>query len=79
MALAVELFKAQRFVVAGLVADGQAAEAGELGKILEAGRIETKATKRCAPTTPTPGWCSELANFRKGPAGLEHQPPGLRL
>ena len=36
MALAVELFKAQGFAVAGLVADGEATEAGELGELFEA-------------------------------------------
>lgn len=79
VALAVELFKAQRLVVAGTVADGEATEAGEAGEIEEAVGILDEGDKEMSADDADPRDGLEVVNFREGPAGLEHVPAGLVL
>lgn len=79
MALAVELFKAQRFAIAGLVADGEATEAGELGEIVEPGGIDDEGDKEMRTDDTDTGNGLQVLDFGKGSAGLKQQPTGLML
>jgi len=73
VALTVELFKAQRFAVAGLVADGEAAEAGELGEIVEAIRIHEDGHEEMSADDADTGEGFHVLDFRERSAGLEQE------
>lgn len=78
-ALAVELFKAQRFAIAGLVVDGQAAVAGQAGELFEAGRVLHEGDKEMGANDANTRDGAKVLDFREGAAGLEHQAAGLLL
>lgn len=79
MAVAVELFKAQRFAVAGLVADGQAAEAGELGEIVEAVWIDDEGDKEMGADDADARDGLQVTDFGEGATGLQQEAAGLVL
>jgi hypothetical protein len=79
MALAVELFKAQGFAVAGLVADGEATEACQLGEIVEASWIHDEGDEEMSADDTDPGNGLQVVDFGKGPTGLKHKATGLML
>jgi len=79
VALAVELFEAQGFVVAGLVADGQAAVAGKLGELFEAGGVLNEGDEEMSADEAHAWDGAEVLDFGEGPAGLEHEAAGLLL
>ena len=79
MALAVELFKAQGFAVAGLVADGEATEAGELGESFEAGGIDDEGDKEMSADDADTGDSLQMLDFEERPAGLKQEAAGLVL
>lgn len=79
MALTVELFKAQRFTVAGLVADGEATEACELGEIFKPGWIDDEGDKEVSADDADTRDGLQMLDFGKGSASLKHEATSLVL
>lgn len=79
MALAIELFKAQGFAVAGLVADGQPAVTGQGREVFEAGWVLDQGDKEVGADDPDAGDGAKVSDFGEGAAGLEHEAAGLML
>ena len=79
VALAVELFEAQGFAVAGAVADGQAAVAGEAGEVEEAGGILDISDKEMGADQTDARDGAQTLDFREGAAALAEEAAGLGL
>ena len=79
IALAVELFETERFVVTGAVADGQAAVAGKLGEFGEAVRVLDIGDKEMGADEADAGSRAQALDLREGAAGLTHEAAGLGL
>jgi len=79
IALAIELFKAQRFVVAGAVADGQAAVAGKFGEGGEAVGVLDIGDKEMGADEANARSGAEPLDLREEPAGLTQETAGLCL
>ena len=79
VALAVELFKAQWFVVAGAVADGQAAVAGEAGEFEEAIGILNISDKEMGTDQADARDGAQTLDFREGAGTLAHEAAGVGL
>jgi hypothetical protein len=79
IALAVELFETERFVVAGAVADGEAAVLGEAGECGEAVRVLDIGDKEMGADEADAGSGAEALDLREEPAGLTHEAAGLGL
>jgi len=77
--LAIQLFKAQRFIVTGLVADGEATVASELGEILEAIGVLDKGDEEMSADDADAWGGGQMSDFREGAAGLNHEAAGLML
>jgi hypothetical protein len=78
-ALAVELFKAQRFAVTGLIADGQTAVASEFGELFEAGGVLNEGGEEMSADEAHAGNGAEVLDLREGSAGLNQEAAGLKL
>ena len=72
IALAIELFKAERFIVTGTVADGQAAVPGEAGEFGEALRVLDISDKEMGADEADTWSGAQALDLREGAAGLTH-------
>lgn len=79
VALAIELFKAQRFVVTGTVADGQTAVSGEAREFGEAVGVLDIGDKEMGADEADAGSGAQTLDLREAPAGLTHEAAGLVL
>ena len=79
VALAIELFKAQRFVVTGTVADAQTAVAGEFGEGGEAKRILDVGDKEMGADQADARSGAEALDLREESAGLTQEATRLGL
>jgi len=79
VALAIELLKAEGFVVTGAVADAQAAVFGEAGEFGEAVGILDVGDKEMSADEADAGSSAETLDFREDPARLTHEAAGLGL
>ena len=77
--LAIELFKAQRFVVTGAFADGEAAVLGEAGEFGEAVRVLDVGDKEMGADEADAGSGAQALDFREEAAGLTQEATGLGL
>src|ERR1035438_4978474 len=78
-ALAVELLIAEGFVIAGAVADGEAAIAGETGEFAEPFWILDISDEEMGPHQPDAGRGAQALDLGKLAAGLTHQTTELGL
>lgn len=79
IALVIELFKAQGLVVTGLVADGQATVAGELGKIFETIGILNEGDPEMGADDADARDGAQVLDFLERATGLEQESAGLVL
>jgi hypothetical protein len=79
IALAIELFKTEGFVVAGAVADGAAAILGQAGECGEAVRVLDIGDKEMGADQADAGSGAQALDLREGAAGLTHETAGLGL
>ena len=79
IALTIQLFKAQRFVVTGAVADGEAAVAGEFGEGSKAVGVLDIGDKEMCPDETDAGSSAETLDLREESAGLTQEATRLGL
>ena len=79
VALAIELFKAQRFVVTGTVADGQTAVSGEAREFGEAVGVLDIGDKEMGADQTNARSGAQTLDLRKEPARLTQEAAGLGL
>ena len=79
IALTIQLFKAEGFVVTGAVTNAQAAVLGEAGEFGEAVRVLDIGDKEMGADEADAGSGAQALDLREAPAGLTHEAAGLVL
>ena len=79
IALTIQLFKAEGFVVTGTVTNAQAAVLGEAGEFGEAVRVLDIGDKEMGADQADAGSGAEALDLGEGAAGLTHEAAGLGL
>ena len=79
VALAIQLFKAERLVVTGTVTNAQAAVLGEAGEFGEAVRVLDIGDKEMGADEADAGSRAEMLDLREESAGLTQEAAGLGL
>src|ERR1039457_2229491 len=79
IALTIQLFKAEGFVVTGAVTNAQAAVLGEAGEFGEAVRVLDIGDKEMGTDEADTGSGAQTLDLREESAGLTHEAAGLGL
>lgn len=78
-AVAVQLLKAERFVITGAIADAEATVARELRELLKARRVLDVGDKEMRADQADARHGAQALDFGERPAGLDQQPAALGL